>query len=139
MKHLWKNLKTSMKYGDTELYELSLSLLMVFLNPFHLYGLVSCTSIDLGMLLILIFLSIMVGGSLFYGVLSHNLDRRYLFARLYWFFTLLTIVSILKCGLQESGLLASFILQFISSIFLVWRLGTEVIFRTEVQRLKDES
>ena len=139
MKHLWKNFKTSIKYSDTELYELSLSLLMIFLNPFHLLGLTSCTYMESGMLLILMCLSVMVGGSLFYGVLSHNLDRRYLIARLYWFFTLLTIVSILKCGIHESGLLASFILQFISSVFLVWRLGTEVIFRKEVDRLKEES
>tara|TARA_B100000282_G_scaffold198765_1_gene145350 strand:+ start:1534 stop:1947 length:414 start_codon:yes stop_codon:yes gene_type:complete len=137
MNRLWKNFKTAIKYSDTQLYELSLSLLMVILNPFHLLGLVSCQFIDSGMVFILILLSIVVGGSLFIGVLLQSLEQRYFVARLYWFFTLLSIVSILKCGIHEAGLLASFILQFVSSIFLVWRLGTEKLHRQIAQRLRE--
>ena len=129
MKRMWKNFRSTLIYSDTQLYEISLSLLMIILNPFHLLGLVKCSHLDSIMVGILMLLSIIVGATLFAGVLLQKLEQRYFIARLYWFFTLLTIVSILKCGIHESGLLASFILQFISSIFLVWRLGSEKIYR----------
>ena len=129
MKRLYKNFIATLKYSDTQLYELSISLLMILLNPFHLLGLVSCTHIDSAMVALLMVLSVIVGLALFGSVLSQKLNRRYLVAKLYWFFTLLTIASIIKCGIHEAGLLASFLLQFFSSLFLVWRLGLEVVHR----------
>lgn len=137
MKRLLENLRATLKYSDTQLYELSLSLLMVVLNPFHLLALVKCSHIESAMVGLLMVMSVLVGIALSLGVLSQKLSQRYFVSKLYWFFTLLTIVNIVKCGLHESGLLTSFILQFISSIYLIWRLGTEVLYRELRHKGKD--
>ena len=127
---MWKQSKQNLyqlfKYSDTHLYEFTLSLTLLLLNPLHLLKLKECHRLDIGSIRLLIVGTIVVGLCQFYGVIANKLNTRFNMARLYWAYTVFTLLTLAPCGfMHEPDLLISFGLHFISSFFLLWRLGTE--------------
>lgn len=120
-----KNLVYLFKYSDTHLYEFGLSVLLLALNPFHLLQLKHCDDIQDFSFYSLIIGTVVVGICFIFGVLLNRLDLRFQMARIYWAYTIFTLLTLAPCGKHEIGLVVSFTLQFFSAIFLLWRLGTE--------------
>ena len=129
------NLVYLFKYSDTHLYEFGLCVLLVILNPFHLFQLKACHNLEPISIIILILGSFIVGLCFGAGVLLNKLEIRFFMARVYWAYTIYTLLTLFPCGLiHEIGLTVSFILQFFSSLFLLWRLGTERLYRLDRAR-----
>jgi lysylphosphatidylglycerol synthetase-like protein (DUF2156 family) len=121
-----KNLVYLFKYSDTHLYEFGLCAMMFVLNPFHLMQLNECHTINQGSIFLLIGGSLVCGLCFGFGVALNSLNLRFQMARVYWAYTVFTLITLAPCGLShEIGLVVSFVLQFFSSFFLLWRLGTE--------------
>ena len=120
-----RNLYHLFKYSDTHLYEFALSLTLLVLNPYHLGALKVTHRLDLGSIRLLIAGTIMVGLCQFYGVVVGKLETRHKMARVYWVYTVFTLLTLGRCALEQPDLLISFGMQFVSSFFLLWRLGTE--------------
>ena len=100
--------------------------MMLLLNPPHLLALKECHIINDGSITMLIIGSVVCGLAFGFGVVYDRLELRFQMARLYWMYTIFTLITLAPCGLtHEIGLIVSFVLQFISSAFLLWRLGTE--------------
>tara|TARA_R110001592_G_scaffold39314_4_gene129389 strand:- start:7294 stop:7725 length:432 start_codon:yes stop_codon:yes gene_type:complete len=125
-----KHIVMMFKYSDTHLYEFSLACIMLFLNPPHLLALRSCDAMNSASILLLMIGSVICGLAFGFGVVYQRLEIRFQMARFYWVYTVFTLLSLAPCGFgYEWGLVVSFALQFISSAFLLWRLGTERDYR----------
>jgi len=126
------NIKQALRYADTQLLELGLAAMMIFLNPLHLWYMGGMESDKAHHAVI-----IMVAGSIICGVLflvgveKKAIKVRHFMARIYWVFTLYCLFSLLRCSQLDYGLVSSFGLQFISALFLIWRLDVELVHRSK--------
>lgn len=137
MEQFKHNMITMFKYSDTQLYEFALSILMLVINPFHLLALRQCQALNEGSIRLLVVGTIIQGLCFGYGVVVNRLEIRFQMARVYWAYTLFTLVTLAPCGLtDEIGLVVSFVSQFVSSAFLLWRLGTERTHRRQREQNK---
>ena len=127
MKAIMKNLNQAVKYADTQLLELGLSAIMLFLNPVHLWYISDAVQHKEKAAVSLMILGSILCGCLFVvGVGQKCIKKRFVVARLYWFLTLFSLFSLMRFAKLDLSLVASFGLQFTSAIFLAWRLDSEL-------------
>ena len=133
MKAALLNLKRTLKYSDTQLFELSLAAIMVVLNPYHLMALKGCDTESAHTAVVMMMIGSIICGIMFFvGVAREAVEIRYQMARAYWIFTVFCLISMYHCAATiyvDFGLIASFVLQLFSALFLIWRIGSEIAHR----------
>jgi len=123
-----KNLKMALRYNDTEPLELALSLWLCLVNPFSLSeGHHFANSHD-GIFMVCSIVSVLVGVSFLFGVCSGSLIIRKRVALLYWIGSIYICFVILRHGDDvTNSMFTSFGCQFVSSLFIYWRLSLESV------------
>ena len=122
-----KNIIQALKYADTQLLELGLSAIMLFLNPIHLWHIANEAVDKTKYASILMIIGSILCGILFLiGVQKKCIKKRHTIARLYWLFTLFSLFSLMRFARLDVALVVSFGLQFVSAFFLLWRIDSEL-------------
>ena len=120
-----KNIYKILAYHDTQPLELALSGWLLFVNPTMLWS-VSQTCHLPQRFYVASAVSTFVGGCFLYGLIQGSLNARLKASHFHWVGSLYVGWAIISCSADMTApVVASFLVQFASSLFIFLRLSAE--------------